>query len=82
MQNFTMKKKKKLNNIYRFIKAMEITYKTKKVFDNELKNYTHILKTSRISKMQIPQNEKLSLGLLQGYLIFEIYLNSTKSFTI
>ena len=32
--------------------------------------------------MQIPQNEKLSLGLLQGYLIFQIYLNSTKSFTI
>ena len=32
--------------------------------------------------MQIPQNEKISLGLLQGYLIFQIYLNSTKSFTI
>jgi hypothetical protein len=40
------------------------------------------LKTGGISKMQIPQNEKLSLGLLQGYLIFQIYLNSTKSFTI
>ena len=40
------------------------------------------MKTGGISKMQIPQNEKLSLGLLQGYLIFQIYLNSTKSFTI
>ncbi len=61
---------------------MEIIDKTQKVFDNELKNYIDILKTDGISKIQIPQNEKLSLGLLQGYLIFQIYLNSTKSFTI
>ncbi len=61
---------------------MEITDKTQKVFDNELKNYIDILKTDGISKIQIPQNEKLSLGLLQGYLIFQIYFNSTKSFTI
>ncbi len=61
---------------------MEIIDKTQKVFDNELKNYIDILKTDGISKIQITQNEKLSLGLLQGYLIFQIYLNSTKSFTI
>ena len=64
------------------LKQWKFTEKTQKVFDNELKNYIHILKTGGISKMQIPQNEKLSLGLLQGYLIFQIYLNSTKSFTI
>ena len=43
---------------------MEIIDKTQKVFDNELKNYIDILKTDGISKIQITQNEKLSLGLL------------------
>ena len=32
--------------------------------------------------MQIPINEKSSLNLIHGFLTFQIYLNSTKSFTI
>ena len=32
--------------------------------------------------MQIPINEKASLNLFHGFLTFQIYLNSTKSFTI
>ena len=32
--------------------------------------------------MQIPSNEKTSLNLMHGFLTFQIYLNTTKSFTI
>ena len=32
--------------------------------------------------MQIPINEKSSLNLMQGFITFQIYLNTTKSFTI
>ena len=32
--------------------------------------------------MQIPINEKSSLNLIHGFLTFQIYLNTTKSFTI
>ena len=32
--------------------------------------------------MQIPSNEKLSLNLMHGFITFQIYLNTTKSFTI
>ena len=32
--------------------------------------------------MQIPTNEKTSLNLMHGYLTFQIFLNTTKSFTI
>ena len=32
--------------------------------------------------MQIPSNEKNNLGLIKGFLIFQIELNETKSFTI
>ena len=32
--------------------------------------------------MQIPQNEKTPLNLMQGYITFQIFLNTSKSFTI
>jgi hypothetical protein len=32
--------------------------------------------------MQIPINEKSSLNLMHGFITFQIYLNTTKSFTI
>ena len=35
-----------------------------------------------LSKMQIPSNEKNNLGLTKAFLIFQIDLNETKSFTI
>ena len=35
-----------------------------------------------LSKMQIPSNEKISLNLMHGFITFQIYLNTTKSFTI
>jgi hypothetical protein len=40
------------------------------------------LTNGALSKMQIPNNEKNNLGLTYGFLIFQIDLNETKSFTI
>ena len=65
-----------------FVKLWKFIGKNAKVYDNELKSYIHILNIGALSKMQIPINEKSSLNLMQGILTFQIFLNTTKSFTI
>ena len=64
------------------VKLWKFIGKNLKIYDNELKSYTHVLNVGALSKMQIPINEKASLNLFHGFLTFQIYLNSTKSFTI
>ena len=56
--------------------------KMSKEYDNQLKGYIHILNAGGLSKMQIPPNDKISLGLMQGTLVFQMFLASPKSFTI
>lgn len=65
-----------------FVKLWKFIGKNAKVYDNELKSYIHILNIGALSKMQIPNNEKTSLNLMHGFLTFQIFLNTTKSFTI
>lgn len=64
------------------MKQWKFIGKNSKLYDNEIKGYIHILNNGALSKMQIPNNEKISLNLMQGFITFQIYLNSTKSFTI
>ena len=64
------------------VKLWKFIGKNAKIYDNELKSYIHVLNVGALSKMQIPINEKASLNLFHGFLTFQIYLNSTKSFTI
>ena len=64
------------------VKLWKFIGKNLKIYDNELKSYLHVLNVGALSKMQIPINEKASLNLFHGFLTFQIYLNSTKSFTI
>ena len=64
------------------VKLWKFIGKNAKIYDNELKTYIHVLNIGALSKMQIPINEKSSLNLIHGFLTFQIYLNSTKSFTI
>jgi len=64
------------------VKLWKFIGKNAKVYDNELKSYIHVLNIGALSKMQIPINEKSSLNLMHGFLTFQIYLNTTKSFTI
>ena len=70
-------------NIDKYIvKLWKFIGKNAKIYDNELKTYIHVLNIGALSKMQIPINDKSSLNLIHGFLTFQIYLNSTKSFTI
>ena len=64
------------------VKLWKFIGKNLKIYDNELKSYIHVLNVGALSKMQIPIIEKASLNLFHGFLTFQIYLNSTKSFTI
>ena len=64
------------------VKLWKFIGKNAKVYDNELKSYIHVLNIGALSKMQIPNNEKSSLNLMHGFLTFQIFLNTTKSFTI
>ena len=64
------------------VKLWKFIGKNAKIYDNELKTYIHVLNIGALSKMQIPINDKSSLNLIHGFLTFQIYLNSTKSFTI
>jgi len=53
-----------------------------KDYDQFLKNYTTNLINGGSSKIQIPPNEKITLGIVQGYIVFQIYVFSLKSFSI
>ena len=64
------------------VKQWKFIGKNSKIYDNELKSYIHTLNVGALSKMQIPINEKSSLNLMHGFITFQIYLNTTKSFTI
>jgi hypothetical protein len=91
MANFWKYLTNRVNYIFLYIfinidkdmmKLWKFIGKNLKIYDNELKSYIHVLNVGALSKMQIPINEKASLNLFHGFLTFQIYLNSTKSFTI
>lgn len=60
--------------------------KYSKLFDPSLKCYEMILSTGNLSKMLIPKVRKNSkiktLSLFQGYIVFQIYLFTSKQFSI
>ena len=60
--------------------------KYSKLFDPSLKCYEMILSTGNLSKMLIPKVKKNSkiktLSLFQGYIVFQIYLFTSKQFSI
>lgn len=53
-----------------------------KEYDKLIKGYVNILNVGGISKMQIPTTEKQYLGIVQSYIVFQLYLFSPKSFSI
>ena len=60
--------------------------KYSKLFDPSLKCYEMILSTGNLSKMLIPKKRKNSkiktLSIFQGYIVFQIYLFTSKQFSI
>ena len=61
-----------------------------KIFDSTLRNYMHILDIGKLSKMELPKSApsyqngftKPTLGLFQSFIVFQIYLFSSKQFSI
>ena len=61
------------------------TGKHSKVYDPNLHTYEMVLSTGNISKMEIPKksyNKNKSLSLFQGYIVFQLYLFTSKQLTI
>jgi hypothetical protein len=59
-----------------------LTGKLSKEYDSSVKGYVHMLNSGGVSKMQIPSNDKNHLGIVQSYIVFQIYVFSPKSFSI
>ena len=62
------------------------TGKHSKVYDPNLRNYEMVLSSGNLSKMEIPKNsfnnKNKSLSLFQSYVVFQLYLFSSKQLTI
>ena len=56
------------------------TGKNKKIYNKLINSYIYTLDST--SKMQIPKNQNISLGIIQGFIIFQIYLFSQKNISI
>ena len=76
------------------VSKWKFTGKHSKIFDPSIRSYEHVLATGTLSKMEIPKsyhnsfnifkttsNEK-TLSLFQSYIVFQIYLFSSKQFSI
>lgn len=63
-------------------KLWKYTGKITKEFDSNTKGFLNHLQSSGTSKMQIPQSDRSSLGLVQSYLVFQVFLFSSKLFII
>ena len=59
----------------------EFIGKCRKVYDKSVKSYMHLLDNGALSKMKMPK-DNISLGIVQGYVVFQIYLFSQKNFSI
>ena len=55
--------------------------KVVKEFDKPSNSYVYSLQSGGMSRLEAPQNGQ-SLGLVQGYLVFQIYLDNYKSLSI
>jgi len=64
------------------VKKWKFLGKNKKEYDQTVKGYVNTLLIARVSKMQIPSNEKLNLGIVQSYIVFQIYLFSSNTVNI
>lgn len=54
----------------------------KKIYDKTIKSNVHFMNTGGISKMIIPKGKNETLGILQGYIVFQFYLFQIKNFSI
>jgi hypothetical protein len=62
------------------VKNWKFTSKNVKEYDPPVKGYVNII--NGIGKMQIPSNDKNSLGIVQSYIVFQLFVFSPKSLSI
>lgn len=53
-----------------------------KTYEKLIKGYAFIMDNNSTCKLQFPKNEKDCLGLIQPYLVLQIYIPKSKSFTL
>jgi len=53
-----------------------------KAYEKQIKGYAFMMDSSSACKLQFPKDEKQYLGLIQPYLVLQIYIPKSKSFTI
>jgi len=53
-----------------------------KDYDALVKGYVNTLIVAGSSKMQIPKDDKLCLGIVQGYIVFQAFLLANKLINI
>lgn len=56
--------------------------KNYKSYDNLLRCSSYVLGSGGLSRMQLPNKPKDNLGIIQSYLVFQLYLFSPNQFTI
>jgi hypothetical protein len=64
------------------VKTWKFQGKISKEYDSQLKGYINILNNAGASKMQLPSNEKNALGIVQNYVVFQLFIFSPKLFNI
>eukprot|EP00830_Metopus_es_P004841 TRINITY_DN14463_c0_g1_i1.p1 TRINITY_DN14463_c0_g1~~TRINITY_DN14463_c0_g1_i1.p1 ORF type:complete len:124 (-),score=10.38 TRINITY_DN14463_c0_g1_i1:136-507(-) len=64
------------------LKHVKVVGSVPKVFDKEVKGYIFSIDTASSAKIQIPKEEKISLGLIQPYLVLQVLLSDEKQFSL
>lgn len=64
------------------ISNWKFTGKHYKTYDNLLRCSMYVLGSGGLSKMQIPKKPKDNLGIIQSFIVFQLYLFSPKQFSI
>jgi len=81
--NYTIPRVVKSNSLGKDLtKHWKFSGQIVKDYDQYLKNYTTNLINGGSSKLQIPINDKITLGIVQGYIVFQLFVFSLKSFSI
>ena len=82
IQSYTIHKVNDYNSDKELVKLWKFQGKISKEYDQQLKGYIVILNNAGTSKIQSPNNEKQVLGILQNFLVFQVFIFSPKLFNI
>ncbi len=64
------------------LKQAKTTGTVVRVYEKQVKGYVYQLEANNSCRVQLPKDEKQSLGLTQPYLVLQLYLPSGKAFNL